>query len=304
MHHPFICVLQITFWCYTHSVLSFTVFCSYSCFCLLSMQLNHSLKPPPPVTVRRGPFLRVLRLPVVMTIAKMQRQPTWQQQPSSTCLPAAGRDQRPLAPSPGNRAPRYSFIRAHYSWDVDWLSSTQHIMFSWSLLLKLHYLYMWTWQESDIEVDENGTLDLSMKKTKREGTQPPEPQSSSSSSSQHFGAPVPQSHIQPEWEEPLDFTKQSGVKEEDHEEVLVRFTEITSLWQITDVENYHFWSVQITHVLLFFRWSIWLHHTPHLMVKKMTRRTWRTGSTLVKSPLAASRSSFSPKTAKKRFLCK
>lgn len=184
------------------------------------MQLNHSLRPPPPVTVRRGASLRVLRLPVVMTIAKMQRQPTWQQQPSSTCLLAAGRDQRPLAPSPGNRAPRYSFIRAYYSWDVDWLSC--------SLLLKLHCLYIWTWQESDIEVDENGTLDLSMKKTKREGTQPPEPQSSSSSSSQHIGAPLPQSHIQPEWEEPLDFTKQSGVKEEDHEEVPVRFTATSS----------------------------------------------------------------------------
>lgn len=84
-------------------------------------------------------------------------------------------------------------------------------------------------------MDENGTLDLSMKKTKREATQPPEPQSSSSSSSQHIGAPLPQSHIQPEWEEPLDFTKQSGVKEEDHEEVPVGRAEITSLWRLTDV---------------------------------------------------------------------
>ncbi|XP_054464907.1 myelin transcription factor 1 [Anoplopoma fimbria] len=74
-------------------------------------------------------------------------------------------------------------------------------------------------KESDIEVDENGTLDLSMKKTKREGLQPPEPSSSSSSSSQHIGAPLSESHAQPEWEGPLDFTKSSGVKEEDHEEV-------------------------------------------------------------------------------------
>lgn len=69
-------------------------------------------------------------------------------------------------------------------------------------------------------MDENGTLDLSMKKTKREGMQPPEPSSSSSSSSQHIGAPLSQDHTQPEWEGPLDFTKPSGVKEEDHEEVL------------------------------------------------------------------------------------
>ncbi|KAF0036544.1 hypothetical protein F2P81_011856 [Scophthalmus maximus] len=74
-------------------------------------------------------------------------------------------------------------------------------------------------KESDIEVDENGTLDLSMKKTKREGMQTPEPSSSSSSSSQHIGATLSQGHSQPEWEGPLDFTKPSGVKEEDHEEV-------------------------------------------------------------------------------------
>uniref|UniRef100_A0A8C3AS74 Myelin transcription factor 1 n=1 Tax=Cyclopterus lumpus TaxID=8103 RepID=A0A8C3AS74_CYCLU len=73
--------------------------------------------------------------------------------------------------------------------------------------------------KSDIEVDENGTLDLSMKKTKKEGVQPPEPSSSSSSSSLHVGATLSQSHTQPEWEEPLDFTKSGGVKEEDHEEV-------------------------------------------------------------------------------------
>ncbi|TNN51570.1 Myelin transcription factor 1 [Liparis tanakae] len=58
-----------------------------------------------------------------------------------------------------------------------------------------------------------------MKKTKKEGVQPPEPSSSSSSSSQHVGAALSQGHAQPEWEEPLDFTKSSGVKEEDHEEV-------------------------------------------------------------------------------------
>ncbi|XP_068602716.1 myelin transcription factor 1-like [Brachionichthys hirsutus] len=74
-------------------------------------------------------------------------------------------------------------------------------------------------KESDIEVDENGTLDLSMKKTKREDAQPPEPSPSSSSSSQVIGASISQGQTQPEWEEPLDFTKPSGVKEEEHEEV-------------------------------------------------------------------------------------
>lgn len=68
-------------------------------------------------------------------------------------------------------------------------------------------------------MDENGTLDLSMKKTKREGLQASEPPSSSSSSSQVTGASLSQGQSQPEWEEPLDFTTQSGVKEEDHEEV-------------------------------------------------------------------------------------
>lgn len=74
-------------------------------------------------------------------------------------------------------------------------------------------------QESDIEVDENGTLDLSMKKTKRDGVQASDPPSSSSSSSQPTAATLSQGHSQPEWEEPLDFTTQSGVKEEEHEEV-------------------------------------------------------------------------------------
>ena len=59
-----------------------------------------------------------------------------------------------------------------------------------------------------------------MKKTKRDGMQPSEPSSSSSSSSQLIGATLSQGHTQPEWEGPLDFTKPSGVKEEDHEEVL------------------------------------------------------------------------------------
>lgn len=80
-------------------------------------------------------------------------------------------------------------------------------------------------QESDIEVDENGTLDLSMKKTKREDMQSPEASSSSSSSSQILGPTVSQGHSQPEWEGPLDFTKSSGVKEEDHEEVLTLLSE-------------------------------------------------------------------------------
>lgn len=73
-------------------------------------------------------------------------------------------------------------------------------------------------------MDENGTLDLSMKKTKKEGMQHPEPSSSSSSSSQHMGASLSQGHTQSEWEGPLDFTKPSEVKEENHEEVLCPHT--------------------------------------------------------------------------------
>lgn len=68
-------------------------------------------------------------------------------------------------------------------------------------------------------MDENGTLDLSMKKTKREDVQSPEP--SGSSSSQHTGATVSQGLTQPEWEEPLDLVKSSGVQDEDHDEVNV-----------------------------------------------------------------------------------
>lgn len=80
-------------------------------------------------------------------------------------------------------------------------------------------------------MDENGTLDLSMKKTKREGMQSPEPSSSSSSSSQYVGPTLSQGYTQPEWEGPLDFTKPSGVKEEDHEEVL--YTSSSEVCMIT-----------------------------------------------------------------------
>ena len=66
-----------------------------------------------------------------------------------------------------------------------------------------------------------------MKKTKRDGMQPSEPSSSSSSSSQLIGATLSQGHTQPEWEGPLDFTKPSGVKEEDHEEVLYTLNIVT-----------------------------------------------------------------------------
>uniref|UniRef100_H3CFG4 Myelin transcription factor 1 n=1 Tax=Tetraodon nigroviridis TaxID=99883 RepID=H3CFG4_TETNG len=83
-------------------------------------------------------------------------------------------------------------------------------------------------KESDIEVDENGTLDLSMKKPKRDGVPASEPPSSSSSSSQPTAASLSQGHSQPEWEEPLDFTTQSGVKEEEHEEVELAAPSYTS----------------------------------------------------------------------------
>lgn len=86
-------------------------------------------------------------------------------------------------------------------------------------------------------MDENGTLDLSMKKTKREGLQPPEPSSSSSSSSQPAGAPLSQGLAQPEWEEPLDFTKSSSVKEEDHEEVLRRGETRRGRWRSVSDES-------------------------------------------------------------------
>lgn len=80
-------------------------------------------------------------------------------------------------------------------------------------------------QEPDIEVDENGTLDLSMKKAKTDDTLSPEPSSSSYSSSQQVGV-TSQDHSRAEWEEPLDFTKSSDVKEEDEEEVLTTSTPV------------------------------------------------------------------------------
>ena len=77
-------------------------------------------------------------------------------------------------------------------------------------------------QETDIEVDENGTLDLSMKKAKKDGGQSPHPSSSpstSSHSSQHLRDSAAQGNAQVEWEEPLDFTKPSGTKEDEADEV-------------------------------------------------------------------------------------
>ncbi|XP_034029010.1 myelin transcription factor 1-like isoform X2 [Thalassophryne amazonica] len=88
-------------------------------------------------------------------------------------------------------------------------------------------------KDPDIEVDENGTLDLSMKKTKREGMQSPEPSSSSSSSSQNIGTNSSHGHPQSEWEEPLDFTKPSAFKEEEHEETEYTAPSYTS----SDVEE-------------------------------------------------------------------
>lgn len=153
-------------------------------------------------------------------------------------------------------------------------------------------------------MDENGTLDLSMKKTKREGAQPPEPSSSSSSSSQHIGATLSQSHTQPEWEGPLDFTKSSGVKEEDHEEVRPCRNPIVREGVPIQEERMTMFPSNVTRVSPFSRWNIQLPHTPPLMVRKGTRRIWRKGSTRVRSPPVASRSSFRPKKAKRRFLCK
>ncbi|CAL8260170.1 unnamed protein product [Gadus morhua 'NCC'] len=77
-------------------------------------------------------------------------------------------------------------------------------------------------KETDIEVDENGTLDLSMKKAKKEGGQSPHPSSSpstSSHSSQHLRDSAAQGNAQVEWEEPLDFTKPSGAKEDEPDEM-------------------------------------------------------------------------------------
>ncbi|XP_015252300.1 PREDICTED: myelin transcription factor 1-like [Cyprinodon variegatus] len=74
-------------------------------------------------------------------------------------------------------------------------------------------------KEVAIEVDENGTLDLSMKKTKRDEIKSPEPSCTLASSSQTVGATTSQDCAQAEWDGPLDFTKPSEVKEEDHEEM-------------------------------------------------------------------------------------
>lgn len=75
--------------------------------CSIPPQLNHSLKPRPQVTLCLEDSLKVPPPPVVTTIVRMQRQPTWQQRPSSTCLLAAGRDQRLSKLTPGRPAPRY-----------------------------------------------------------------------------------------------------------------------------------------------------------------------------------------------------
>uniref|UniRef100_A0A087YGF6 Myelin transcription factor 1 n=1 Tax=Poecilia formosa TaxID=48698 RepID=A0A087YGF6_POEFO len=73
-------------------------------------------------------------------------------------------------------------------------------------------------KEVAIEVDENGTLDLSMKKTKRDDIQSAEAACSLPSSSQLVDATLSQDHPQSDWEGPLDFTKPTEDKEEDHEE--------------------------------------------------------------------------------------
>lgn len=154
-------------------------------------------------------------------------------------------------------------------------------------------------KESDIEVDENGTLDLSMKKTKKEGEKPSESSTSSStSSSQHVVPVLPQGHANPEWEEPLDFTKPSELKEENHEEV-----PLTLLFKVLPFFEIFF--LKLTFSVLFHSVSsTWLLLTHHLMARKRNRRTWRTGSTQARSPPTASRSSFCLKTAKKMSLCK
>uniref|UniRef100_A0A3P9NSD8 Myelin transcription factor 1-like n=1 Tax=Poecilia reticulata TaxID=8081 RepID=A0A3P9NSD8_POERE len=74
-------------------------------------------------------------------------------------------------------------------------------------------------KEVAIEVDENGTLDLSMKKTKRDDIQSAEAACSLPSSSQLVDATLSQDHPQSDWEGPLDFTKPTEDKEEDHEEM-------------------------------------------------------------------------------------
>lgn len=75
-------------------------------------------------------------------------------------------------------------------------------------------------QEVAIEVDENGTLDLSMKKSKKEDITSQEPSCSMPSSSQLVGTTLSEDCSQSNWDGPIDFTKTSEVKEEEHEEVL------------------------------------------------------------------------------------
>lgn len=84
--------------------------CLKEIFCSTCTQLNYSPRHPPPVTACQEAFLWAPCPPAVMTIAKMQRQPTWQQQLFSTCPPAAGRDQRHSAPRPGSPAPRWCTV--------------------------------------------------------------------------------------------------------------------------------------------------------------------------------------------------
>lgn len=90
------------------SVLCFPSLVPVNSFCHYPTQLNHSLRPPPPVTACREAFRRAPRPPLGMTTAKTQRQLTWQRQPSSTCPHAVGRDPRASALSPGSPAPRWA----------------------------------------------------------------------------------------------------------------------------------------------------------------------------------------------------
>lgn len=104
-----------------------------------------------------------------------------------------------------------------------------------------------------------------MKKTKREGIQSPEPCSSSSSSSQYVGATLSQGHTQPEWEGPLDFTKPSGVKEEDHEEVL--YTSSAWTWLIMLYQS---------HMLMLVN-TAWLYFSPGGIYSSVIHFIWRWG---------------------------
>ncbi len=99
---------------------------------LLPSQLNHSPRPRPPVTVCQEAFPRAPPPPPpVTTTVRMQRPPTWRRQPSSTCPPAAGRDPRPSAPSPGTLVPR--------------CFSSDRVQFSSSLVhLHCYWLCFWT----------------------------------------------------------------------------------------------------------------------------------------------------------------